>query len=35
MLGGALNLQDRKMTEKKFQGVEIAGLQNDGQKCSR
>jgi len=28
---GALNLQDRKM--KKFQGVEIAGLENDGQMC--
>jgi len=28
----ALNLQDRKMT---FSGVEIAGLENDEQKCSR
>jgi len=29
---GALNLQDRKRT-KKFQGVENAGLEKDGQKC--
>ena len=31
---GALNLQDRKMKDKKkFQGVENAELENDGQKC--
>ena len=31
---GALNLQDRKMTDK-FAGVENAGLEIDGQKCNR
>jgi len=30
---GALNLQDRKMTDR-VAGVENAGLEVDGQKCS-
>ena len=32
---GALNLQAGKWRTKKFQGVESAGLEIDGQKCSR
>jgi len=31
---GALNLQDGKMTDK-FAGVENAGVEIDGQECSR